>query len=276
MDQETKTTDLIVRYDGETADSGRLDLFDASESLEGITRIVNVILHAFTNKEEIRERLSAPVGANAYLSAAKKGCFEESIEIEFGVAAVKRIKPSVIVPNFWDYFTCCVSTAIGRDYQPTTPMVKKIADNDEAFFEEIAEELEAPLQKFHRPIKSQGATTITFARPKSKDILTLDKNTLAWVSVADQAKDLSNWTGNVTKYNILSGVGRMYIDQLQCTIPFRIGQFKENIRAHQAATASMNERAKGQGGKRKIVGYPVHNSLNTIKRIIVQEINEFF
>jgi hypothetical protein len=271
-----KEVEVVIRYDGSTADSGRLNLFEASESLDGTARVVNVVVHAFVNKGEVRKRLTAPVGAETYLSAAKKGCFEESIEIEFGEEAIRRIKPSVIVPNFWDYFSCCVSVAVGRECRPTTPMVRKIFDKTEEFFDEIADELEAPLQKLHRPIKSKGAKTITFARPKSGDVLTLDKTTLDYVSVMERGEELSNWTGNVTKYNSLSGYGRMYIDHVGQTLPFKIDRFIENERAHKAAAASLNESVNNQGGKRKIVGFPVHNSLGTIKRIVVQDINQFF
>jgi hypothetical protein len=154
MAQE-KTAEIVIRYDGETADSGRLKLFEASESLEGTTRVVNLVVHAFVNKNEIRERLTAPSGANTYLSSARKGCFEESIEIDFGAEVVSRIKPSVIIPNFWDYFTCCIEVAVGRDYDASMPMVKKIQGRTESFFEEMAEELEAPLQLLHDQLKQE-------------------------------------------------------------------------------------------------------------------------
>lgn len=271
-----KAAEIVVRYDGLTADYGRLDLYEASESLEGTTRLVNVVAHAYVNDNEVRERLNGPVGAETYFIGAKKGCFEESVEVVFGDDAIRRIKPSVIVSNFWDYFACCVSVGVGRDYQPHTPMVRRILNKDEAIFEEIAEEIEGPLQKLHRPIKTKGATTITFARPKAGDILTLDRETLEYVNVLDQSETLENWTGNVTKYNSLSGFGRMYVDELGHTLPFRIWRFKENERAHKAAAASLHERVNDEGGKRKIAGFPVYNSLGRIKRIVVQEINQFF
>lgn len=270
-----KTAEIVVRYDGLMAASGRLNLYEASESLEGTTRVVNVIVHAFVNNNEVRERLNAPVGAETYLTGAKKGCFETSLEIDFGEEVIIRIKPTIIIRNFWDYFACCVSVAVGRAYTPQTPMVRKIFNKKDAFFEEIAEEIEGPLQKLHRPIKTKGANTITFSRPKSGDILTLDKNSLEYVSVLDQSTQLENWTGNVTKYNSLSGVGRMYIDQLRHTLPFKILRFHENESAHKAAAASLNERVNDEGGKRKIAGFSVYNSLGNIRRIVVQEINQF-
>lgn len=68
----------------------------------------------------------------------------------------------------------------------------------------------------------------------------------------------------------------MFIDEFGGTIPFKIKEFKSNVRAHKAAGASLNEWIEFEQGKRKIVAHAVKNSLGTTKRIVVQEINEFF
>lgn len=271
---ETKTLDIVIRYDGSTADSGQLNLYQAAESLDGIARVVNVIVHAFANDGQIRERLTTPEGAETYLSAAKKGCFEETVTVVFDTETVQKIKPSVIVGNFWDFLTASITAAVGREYDPNTPMVRKIATKNETYFEELAEELENALQKLHRPIKSNGADTITFARPKASDAVTLDRATLSYVSVMDQEKELTYWRGNVTKYNSLSGYGRIYLDELGETIPFKIDRFKSNISAQKAASASMNERVNEEGGKRRVGAYAVRNSLNTLKRLTILELRK--
>lgn len=268
---ETKTLDIVIRYDGKTADSGHLNLFQAAESLDGIARVVNVIVHAFANDGEIRERLAAPEGAETYLSAAKKGCFEEVVTVAFDAATVEKIKPSVIIGNFWDFLTASVCSAIGRPYDPSTPMVRRIIESNETFFEEVAEELENALQKLHRPIKSKGAETITFARPKASDAVTLNEESLHYASVMKQEREMTYWHGNVTKYNSLSGVGRVYLDELGETIPFRIHRFKENISAQRAASASMDERVNELGGKRRIGAHAVRNSLANLKRLVIVE-----
>ncbi|WP_156894652.1 DUF7946 domain-containing protein [Janthinobacterium sp. 1_2014MBL_MicDiv] len=272
---ETKSLDIVIRYDGSTADSGQLNLFQAAESLNGIARVVNVIVHAFANDGEIKERLSAPEGADTYLSAAKKGCFEETVTVVFDNITVEKIKPSVIVGNFWDFLTASITAAIGRDYNPDTPMVRKIVEKNVTFFEEVAEELESALQHLHRPIKSKGAETITFYRPKVGDAVTLNKTSLTHVSVRDQEPDLSYWRGNVTKYNSLSGYGRVYLDEVNATVPFKIDRFKENISARRSATTSMNEREHEEGGKRRIGAYAVRNALGNLKRITILEFNQY-
>jgi hypothetical protein len=46
-----KSTEIIIQYEGKKADSGKLDLFDAAESLHGFTRVLNRIAHAFANDD---------------------------------------------------------------------------------------------------------------------------------------------------------------------------------------------------------------------------------
>lgn len=272
---EKKSLDIVIRYDGKTADSGQLNLFQAAESLDGIARVVNVIVHAFANDGEIRERLTAPEGAETYLSAAKKGCFEETVTVEFDSSVVEKIKPTVIIGNFWDFLNASITAAIGREHDPNTPMVRKIMEKNETFFEQVAEELENALLKLHRPIKSKGAETITFYRPKVGDVVALNKASLTHVSVRDQETELRYWRGNVTKYNSLSGYGRAYLDDLGETVPFKIDHFKENISARRAATASMNEKEHEEGGKRRIGAYAVHNALGNLKRITIVEFSKY-
>ncbi|MEC5161678.1 MULTISPECIES: DUF7946 domain-containing protein [unclassified Janthinobacterium] len=269
---DKKNLDIVIRYDGNTADSGQLNLYQAAESLDGIARVVNVIVHAFANDGQIRERLTAPEGAETYLSAAKKGCFEEVVTVVFDADTVAKIKPSVIVNNFWDFLTASVSAAVGHPYDPSTPMVRKIVGKNETYFEEVAEELENALQKLQRPIKSKGAKTITFARPKSDDAVTLDKKTLAYVSVMAQEPELTYWYGNVTKYNSLSGYGRAYLEEIGETIPFKIDRFKQNISAQRAASASMDDQINELGGRRRIGAYAVRNSLGNLKRLTIVEL----
>jgi hypothetical protein len=271
---DTKSLDIVIRYDGKTADGGQLDLHQAAQSLDGLARAINLIVHAFSNNGEIRERITAPDGADTYLSAAKKGCFEEVVTVVFESSTVEKIRPTVLVGNFWDFLTASVSAAVGRDYNPNTPMVKKVIEANETFFEEIAEELETALQNIHRPIKAAGAETITFYRSKVGDAVSLNRQSLEYVSVRDQETEMTYWRGNVTKYNSLSGYGRVYLDDVGETVPFKIDNFKTNVSAQRAASASMNEKVHEEAGKRTIGAFAVRNSSHTLKRLTVVEFKE--
>lgn len=267
-----KRLDVVLRYEGKEAENGELDLYDAAMSLSGFARVLNLVVHAFANKNEARQKVPQPKNASTHITGAKKGCFEEIISVEFSDAVVERIGPSVITKVFWDYLAYSVSMAVGLDHIPTSPYVARLVDANESPFEEIAASLENALFLVHRPIKYKESETVKLVRPHVGDIVTMDKSTLAYVNTADVSEKIHNWTGNVTKYNLLTGYGRAYINELKRIIPFHIENFKENPIAHQAAVASMNERAHKEDGKRKILGYSVINATNSIKRIIITEI----
>jgi hypothetical protein len=267
--------EVVIRYEGEGADAGLIDLYDASESLAGIAKAVNFVAHAFANNNEVRDKIPRPTNFKTYMGGARKGCFENVIDINFSPPVVAKIGGSVINKHFWEYLSATLNTAVGQDFETDNPYVSKILNSNDSPFEELAFRLETPLQEILRPINRKGAKIVSFVRPHVGEIVTMDKDTYNYVSTRDIDVDLSHWTGNVTKYNILTGYGRAYIDSLRRTVPFNIDRFAENQIAHRAATASMDERARiPGGGKRRFVGHKVINATQTVKRIVVTEINQ--
>ena len=266
--------EIVIRYDGLGADDGQLSLYDAGESLSGIATAVNLISHAFANDNEVRDRVPNPRDVTTTMIGAKRGCFENIIGVNFADHVVAKIGKSVITKHFWDYLEFCLHLSVGQEIESESAYVAKISDAEDTPFEELAIRLENPLQHIMRPIRTDGALTVTFARPYVGDRLVLDRDSYDYVSVSDRDDTVRHWAGNVTKYNILSGYGRAYLDSVKRTVPFNIIDFGANEIAHKAATASMNERAQKSGdGKRIFVGNKVVNSSGRIKRLLVTEIN---
>ena len=268
-------TDVVFRYEGLNADSGQLSLYDSAEALKGLATLVNQVSHAFANENEVRDRISNPRDVVTTMVGAKRGCFEYIVNVKFSNVVSQRIGKSVVVKHFWDYLDLSILLATGLEKESDNPYIRKIAESDDTPFEELAIRLEQPIKNILRPINTDGAATLTLIRPYVGERLTLDSSTYDYVSTSDQDPALKHWEGNVTKYNILTGYGRAYIDSIRRTIPFNIIDFSANQIAHQAATASMNERAqKSTDGKRSFVGHKVSNAAGRIKRILVTEINK--
>lgn len=266
------TTRVGLAYQGGDANEGRLDLHDAASSLMGLARAINYVVHAYVNNQKVRDRLAKPEGARTYFSGAKKGCFEEHFDVEFEKAAIKRIGPDEIEPNFLDYFNGALSFAVGRDdFEPATPYVRNILQKDKGFFEEIGDRLEEPLRHLHRPLRSGAAETIEVLH-QSDTVFTFDADTLAYFDQEIVDKKLEHLTGNVTRYNGLTGFGRAYIDELEITVSFRIKSFKKNVIAQRAASASLNEWVNRKEGKRTFVATRIRSGSGRTKRLVVNEI----
>ncbi|MBY8609598.1 hypothetical protein K7N18_32780 [Burkholderia arboris] len=268
-------TEVIIRYDGLSAESGSLGLYDSAEALSGIATLINRVSHAFANDNEVRDRMSNPRDVVTSMVGAKRGCFEYVIGVDFSEQTVEKIGKSVVVKHFWDYLNLSIQLAIGIEAESDNPYVRKIANAEDTPFEELAIRLEQSLKDLMRPISTEGAESVTLNRPYSGDLLTLGIDEYEYVSASDEDEKIRHWNGNVTKYNILTGYGRAYIDEIRKTIPFNIVEFEGNQRAHRAATASMNERAGEEAdGKRIFVGKKVVNSAGRIKRLLISEINK--
>jgi hypothetical protein len=135
----------------------------------------------------------------------------------------------------------------------------------------MAAELEGYLKEVHRPIKSDSASTIEIIRPRVGSAISMNYETLEYVETTLRSDVQEYWVGNVTKYNILTGYGRAYIDELGRTVPFNLLGFNaESPPGHTSAASSMEEGARQIGsGKREFVGYKVTNSAGVIKRLLI-------
>lgn|GEM_PF-4788464 len=264
---------VTLRYEGEEADRGELNLYDSAVSLSGLGQAIGRILHAFVNKNIPQKRGAHPLHAEVYHKAAKKGCFEQIIEVEFEDKIVAEMGRRLVVWNFWDYLEYTIATAIGEEMEPQTEYVRTLAESENSPFEEIAETVEEGLKKLHRPILQKSVLTASFVR-KEIPVVTFNAASAEYVDTSNLNEELEHFIGQVTRYNLNTGHGRAYIDDLRRIVPFKIPEFEMNEIAHRAATASMYDKANRLGGERKFVAQRITNAPGITKRLVVQEIHK--
>ena len=240
------TVTARIEVEGGTADKGLLDIHDAAHMTLGLARAVNIIAHGFANDDESRTRAKTATGSQTFISAAKKGCFEEEIEVHFFPDTVAKIGASVIVKSFWDYWEFCWSHAVGRTYEATTPFVTRRSDLDTGVIFELGDALETPMQELHAPITRDESMTISLVRQRIGTVLTLNRETHDYVFVREKESKKLNVSANVTKFNMLSGFGRFYSD-----VDGRVMSFELVDRNDQELQSlminSMRERIDGKG-----------------------------
>jgi len=268
---------IHLRFEGGEADSGRLPLYDAGQSLEGTARTVNIIAHSFANNQVLRTRAATAEGVQAYVHAPKKGCFEERIDLVFSDLVTEKIGSSVITGHFWDYFVFCLASATGQEYEPQTPYLRKILDGTDAFVDAVAQSVESPLAQMQRPVGMQDGMTLNIARDRVGDLIQFDKSTYEHVAVQNTSKTDEYFIGNVTKLNGISGVGRAYLREFGETVPFLVNKRDKNQRTVQAAGASLHEYLSDPdndgGGERTFRARRVHSAHGRLIRLLVDEIN---
>lgn len=264
------TINFKISYQNGDADFHRLDMYDAALSLQGFAKALAITTHALLNNGEIRKTGNRVEGAKIYINPSKKGSFEELVTIAVNNPEA-TIGVSVLSSAFWDLVKWTWSKTLELPYTPQTPHVKKLNKKIEPFIGEMEEALEIPLEQAHRPIKQCDDMVISLTRPRTGEVIKMDFETLKSVSLQTESKLISGITGNVTKYNIISGIGRFYDDFIEHTISFKI---KDNLPLNQREmlTWSMHHAQNGNGGKVELKIQRVMSAKGVVKRYFIHNV----
>lgn len=209
---------LKLRFSGKAVEDRGLDLYDGSASFHGFAQAIQIVVHAYINND-IVSKATALKGAEVYFGSPRRG----SVLMDLIVIAEKYpVVAGAAGIVFYDFVKYAFSKATGRfSTKAETNSVQRIA-MDETFFDQLAETLEGSLQRAHRVIDQKSAAKVTLERPRS-ELITFDWRTSQWVHTRDENPEVEEVTGNVTRYNLVSGNGRAYIHQLDRIVPFRPG-----------------------------------------------------
>lgn len=266
-----KEVSALIRIEGGIADDGKIDIYDAAGFINGLARSINIVAHAFANDEEIRKKAQAAHGSHAFLHSSEKGCFEERVDVVFEPKIVLNVGHSVIANNFWDYLTWCWTVAGGQTYVPETPFVKKVMQRDSEFVYEMADALETAMQSLHKPIARDRRMVMYLNRPRVGDVLMLDENSLDYVTTREEQVETDYIIGNVTRYSIVSDLGRLFSDRDERIISFKFADAEES-RLKGLAIDSMRSRVDGEAGKMHFKVSKVVSAQGIVKRYIVHDI----
>ncbi len=267
----TKITFAIKYHHGDATD-GHLDMYDAAISFQGFAKAISITAHALLNDGEIRKTGNRIEGGKLYINPSRKGSFEQIVT--FVITNKEAIGASIAANAFYDLIKWSWSKTLDKACEPETPFVKNLAERVEPFIGEMEEALEAPLEQAHRPIKKDDAVIISFNRQRVGEVINLDVETLSSVSLRTDNEITPNIKGNVTRYNILSGYGRFYVDSLDKTVSFKIGD-EVISNQKQLLTWSLHyaQEAEG-GGKLFFDAKRIITAKGHIKRYLVSSIKQ--
>ncbi|MCC7260656.1 MAG: hypothetical protein IT567_06450 [Alphaproteobacteria bacterium] len=207
---------LKLRFSGGEVEDKGLNLYDGATSFWGFSQALQITLHAYMTGE-IVSRAPALKGAEIFFGAPRRGSvlFDLIVLIEQYPATA-----GLAGAAFYDFIKFSLSKAAGLlNVKPETQRIQKKLEDDEIFFDRLAETLEGSLQRAHRAIDN-GVTQITVERPRS-ELVIFNHKTSQWVSTRDISSNVLEYTGNITRYNSISRNGRAYIRELKKVVPFR-------------------------------------------------------
>jgi len=258
-----------ISYHNGDAKDNRLDMYDATVSLQGFAKALSISTHALLNDGEIRKKGNSINGAKIYISPSKKGSFEEVITLI--ITNKEAIGVSIAAAAFWDLIKWTWSKTLDLAYEPETPHVKRLDRRIEPFIGEMEEALEIPLEQAHRPIKQCEDMTIVLKRQKVGYEIRLDSNTLKSVSIQTDHSDILV-VGNVTRFNILTGIGRFYDDQLRHTVSFKMLDKIGSSQRRRITWSLHNAQQEGEG-KLQLSVNRVVSAKGVIRRYLVKKVS---
>lgn len=226
MEKEIK---FDIRYIGGDANDNKLSLYDASTSILGFAKAIAISAHTLVTKGDVRVKGANIPNVKTYLHPPKKGSFVETVSIVFQDPAIQAIGISVIGSAFWAMLEYSWKIATGQDAETNNHTVKKILKENELLDVELSDVLENPIQQIHRPILPGGEMKIQINRPRVGKVIEFDFLTKEYVCSTKDAGIRDDISGNVTKYNIITGYGRLYVDELEKTIPFNIDKSSMSV-----------------------------------------------
>jgi|TARA_R100000935_G_C2832695_1_gene166099 hypothetical protein len=249
------------RYQHGTADTGRLDLYNASVALSGIARATSIVTHAYLNGE-VRSHGEAAHGAEFYINTPKRGSFTYE--------AVIWVAGAISGGVFYDFVKYSFNEAVGKISQ-NDQMSRQLARRIEPTIEELPAVLESPLSDMHRPIRKEPVMVMDVTKPRGEKIVSFDSDTALYL-LPHTVPAPHQIIGNVTKYNNITGWGRFF-DRLEArTISFNIS-LKSPEAQRELITWSQHENNRGNEGLLYLKADAVITPNDIIKRYIVKEVS---
>lgn len=253
---------LKFHYEHGAADSGRLEIYDAAVALRGIARATSMITHAYINGE-IRTRAEAATGAKIYIETPKRGSFVYEAVIWTAGALTSGV--------FYDFIKYGFTEAVGKINQ-SDEYSKALENRIEPTIGELPVALESPLEEIHRPIRQDKKIVLTVARPRGEALAVFDAESLRYLqpSTVPAPHEIS---GNVTKYNSLTGWGKFFDLIEMRTVSFSIS-LESSERTRSLITWSLHEKNLGRTGLLHLSANAVVAPTGKIKRYIVHGVSE--
>jgi hypothetical protein len=253
---------LKFHYEHGVADSGRLEIYDAAVALRGIARASSIVTHAYLNGE-IRTRAEAATGAKIYIDTPKRGSFIYEATIWTAGALTSGV--------FYDYIKYAFNEAIGKASQPEAHS-RALDKRIEPTIGELPAVLESALDEVHRPIRQDKKIVLTVSRPRGEELAVFDSESLLYLqpSTVPAPHEIS---GNVTKYNSLTGWGKFFDLVEKRTISFSI-DLGSSERARSLITWSLHENNMRRAGLLYLSANAVVAPTGRIKRYIVHRVGD--
>ncbi len=230
---------IELKYSGELADDHQIDLYDYSQALYGLERSLALTTHLILHDEVITQA-TALRGARIICEAPRPGSLTILAGICMAGAALYKLgtlkQDSPLGHLVYSAYDYVVHKVTGQDLDYDKSLRKLYEEGQEANrldvslpteskFDSLAEKLESPLTKLHRPIiQSETAESAELIFPsggsKKHSLIKLDRDSYGRIKYRSRSEEISVIRAKVSVFNPNTFNGRMFVPSEGRTIPF--------------------------------------------------------
>lgn len=206
----------IVFTDGESK-FDYLDGYYGSQSLVGISQSLLIAINAFLNRQIITQARAAK-GFHLSFETSKRGSLIQQIYLTITDPTLHEVLIALEINGIYDLLKWSILNGVGITYNSTKKSVKGIIKTLRSKNDDLHEKLDDALLRAHQPIKYQGLNIIV--KLNQTEIVTFNKSTLDFLETEIVDNEVKIIDAFVTRFNVLTGTGRLIINEYSRSIPF--------------------------------------------------------
>lgn len=281
-------TDIKLKFEGKLSDNHVLNFYDAARAMTGFQRSLALTTHLVMHGEIITQA-PALKEADILVSTPSPGSWEIIASI-VGAAwvagtASKDTPLGHMLYSIYDYI---ISSTLGFhvDYEKSLFQSYRESLTEKGItpekLESLMEKTESSIGDMHRPIvASQSATSAKLFRLSRSgvDQIGPDMTSLSYDYIARTIRrdELIEHQGLVSRYNVNTYKGRIFLPDEQRPIPFELDEVAKNRESVQIITSSLRTNATSRRESEGLIalyGRRLESSTGRLKALIVNKVEE--
>lgn len=269
--------DIRAKFTGEMADSHMLPALEASQSIEGIARVLTVVSHYMVTGE-VRKRHPFESTAKIIIRPLENG----SVEALFGLlmqpdtfsttTTVGAIGTGIASAYFKDLLSFLTNRMVGKKHEPKTDELKQLLASRSGEVDALADAIEPSIKRAHSSI-SNGAGQIVIISG-SNNVVNFDAKTKHYINNTKLAEELETKIVSCGSLNANTRYGRVFDAEHGRTIPISVSRQAEprTLGALADSLTRYSKRKMSTEGSEVSISYRVeYDADGVVKRYIIYD-----
>ena len=268
---------MLLKFEGEEAELGLLDFYDANQALVGFQRSLALTTHLILNGRIITQA-PALKGAKIAVHPPQKGSWEILATIIGGVGYLgsrpKDTPLGHIVHSVYDY-VLQRTMGVKVDYDKSVGelleenKIQQAKQLNQGHLDDLAEKCEVAIKEMHRPIiNSETATRGRFGASRNGKVISLKTSlsikTFEALDFERRSAKLTSFEGMISSFNLNSRTGRIFVKPLARTVPFKLTEDASSARNLTRLVSNMTKLASGVFAENQSVRKSVQKWTNQV------------